>query len=267
MAFLFHNKILTMQNKLLTISIFIILIISSNNTLTGQRKGLTERQANTLDIMCGGDFSIRLISGDESILEVADVLNKRTSHEKFRLSSRFGINYYHGIGKRFSIKTGIRFANPGFSIASVEEIDPEQNINGIEKAYQTEGFHYQYKYQMIAVPLGLKYILNSGTCKPYVEFGVSTNFYQRTTVERRLYKAEKNQLLSKDRVFIDEPISQINYFGFISTGGDFVLSENIHGFSQIIARYQFNNLRPNSLISEKIVNLGMELGVRYIFRK
>lgn len=252
-----------MKNNLFTFSIFIILFIFSNNTLTSQ---INYRQANTVDLMFGGDFGIRLISGDEYIPEVLEALNRRRSFEEFRLSTRFGINYYHGIGEKLSLKTGIRLANPGFSIASVEEIDPEQNINDIEKTYKNGGFQYQYKYQMVAIPIGLKYMLGGGFCNPYVEFGVSTNFYWRTAVEQKLYTAEKNQLISSNQIFIDEPLSQTNFFGFISSGGDFALGENLHGFSQIVVRYQFNNLRPESLLTEKMINIGLELGVRYIFR-
>jgi len=228
------------------------------------------RQPNSIDLSIGGDLGMHIINGDESLPEIEELMKRRNSLERHRLSSRFGINYYHGIGQRISLKSGIRYANPGFSISSIEEIDLEQNINSINKSYQHEsqgGFQYEYKYQMLAVPVGLKYMLSKNSFGSYLELGVSTYFYHRTLVEKSLFQGEGNQLLSQESIFIEEPISQFNFFGFISCGSDFPIWKNLHGFSQIIVRYQINELRPESLIEEKMIILGLELGVRYVFIK
>lgn len=254
-----------MKNDLITPLIIIVLFIFFNNTLTGQKRGLVYRQASSIDFMVGGDFGLRLIGGDESIPEVFEVMTKRNAYEDFRLSTRFGINYYHGIGERFSLKTGIRIANPGFSISSIDPIDPEQNINSISKVYDSNGTHYQFKYQMLVLPIGLKYIISErGNCNPYVEFGISTNFYRKTIIEGNIYESTSNKPIDQKTVIINEPISKTNFMGFVASGGDFALGRNLHGFSQLVARYQFNNLRPDSLISEKLINLGLEVGMRYI---
>lgn len=250
-------KNLTLKHSLL------ILFLTSFSTLSAQR-GLVYKQANTIDILVGGDFGWRFIDGDESDPTVAEAINNRKQFEEFRLSYRFGINYYHGIGERLSLKTGIRFANPGFSISSVEPIDPEQNINSIFKTYQYEGPEYRYKYQMIVVPLGLKYTIGGSFCNPYFELGISSNFYWRTSVEERIF--ESNKLVDQNTFIIEEPINRTNFIAFIGTGGDFVIANNIHGFTQLMARYQLNNLRSDKVIVERMVSLGMEVGVRYIFR-
>ena len=254
-----------MNNNLITSISFILLFIFSNNTLTGQR-GLTYRQANTFDIMIGGDFGASLINGDETNPEVAEILDRRKKAEDFRLSKRFGINYYHGISERFALKSGFRFADAGFSISAVEEFDVEQDINTINKVSQNNGFNYAYKYQMFEVPLGLKLSLGGGNCNPYVEFGISAHLYRQTAVEKSLYKVEGNELISNNTVFLDEPLSEVNFFGFISSGGAFSIAGNVQGFSQLVFRYQLNNLRPESLITEKMINIGLELGVRYVFK-
>ena len=259
-----------MNNNLLTLSLILVAFLFHNNTLTSQDRTLLTKQANTFDIVIGGDLGIRLISGDESLPEVKAIMDRRNEFEDYRLNSRFGINYYLGLGDRLSIKTGIRFANPGFSISSIEEINPEQNINDINKTYQFEskgGFQYEYKYQMIAVPIGIKYTLGRVYCNPYVEVGVSTYFYRKTLVEQSQFIATGNERINKNALLIEEPISKTNYFGFIASGGDFPIGNNLHGFSQIVLRYQFNNLRPESRIEEKMILMGMELGVRYIFEK
>jgi len=255
-----------MQNNLITSLIFIFLFIFFNNTLTGQRRGLVYRQANAFDIIIGGDFGATLISGEETLPEVAEVLDRRNTAEDFRLSKRFGINYYHGISGRLALKTGFRFANPGFSISAVEEFNAEQDINTIDKISKTNGFNYAYKYQMFEVPLGLKLSLGGGACNPYVEFGISTHFYRQTAIEKTLYKAEGNELISNSSFLLDEPLSEVNYFGFISSGGAFSIAGNVQGFSQLVLRYQLNNLRPESLITEKMINIGLELGIRYVFK-
>ena len=255
-----------MKNNFITILILILFFHFSNNTLTGQIDSLN-RQPPTFDLLVGGDFGLRLLSGNEALPEVVDIMNRRNSTEDFRLSARFGFNYYHGIGRRFSLKTGVRFANPGFSVSSVEEFDHEQNIDFIDKSYQNEGFHYQYKYQMFEIPLGIKFIFGKNILNPYLEFGVATNFYRGTVIEKSIYAAQGNELLSKNSVFTSESIGQINFMGFIGVGDSLAITKKIQGFSQMIFRYQLNDLRPESMIEERLMSMGMEIGVRYIIMK
>lgn len=125
-------------------------------------------------------------------------------------------------------------------------VDVQQNINEIDKIYQQRGTIYQYDYQLVEIPIGLRYILSWSLCKPYVEFGI----------------APKDEFNNK--ITIEEQINQFNFIGFLATGGDFIISEHFSGFTQLVAvgRYQLNNLRIGEP-EERILSLGLEVGIRF----
>lgn len=244
-----------MKNKaILLLSIFACSVFYSY----GQPRGLKySNQKSTLDIVIGGDFGFRLIQGNSSDTESNQKLQNREGFENQKLNHRFGFNYYHGISERISIKTGLRIANPGFGFSNVNKIDPKTDINLIEKSYQQNGLEYRYNYQMLEIPLGIKYVITGSTCKPYLELALSANFYGNTIVKEISYEGKVI-----DKVKISENINPVNYIANFSAGGDFIITDKIAGFSQLVARYQINNLRIGE-IEEKIFGLGLELGIRY----
>jgi len=237
---------------------FLVLAIISLIYLEGysQSRGLKYRQVSSIDVVIGGDFGFRLISGDTDNPEIFQKIENRKKEERHRTNYRFGFNYYHAISSRFLIKTGLRIANPGFSTSPINEIDISQDINSIKKVYYQQGPDYRYKYQLIEIPFGFKYAISRSFCNPYLEFGVASNFYLQTTVDKRVTER------GFGRSTIHEEINRINFISFLATGGDFRISNNVSGFSQLVARYQLNNLRQGELV-EKIISVGMELGVRY----
>jgi len=242
-----------MKNHITLLSLITLFLISSIN-LFGQNRW--SKQASSIDVVIGGDFGFRLLKGDDSSPGINEKLENREAFEKSKLNYRYGINYYQGISASWLIKTGIRFSNPGFSISSIEQIDVNVNINDIKKAFLLNGPEYRYKYQMLEIPLGLKYVISGSKCNPYVEFGASANLYSKTTIE------EISNDGKKDFNQVKEKINKLNYIGFIGFGGNFYISENISGFSQFMLRYQLNNLRTDD-VEERMVAMGLELGIKY----
>jgi hypothetical protein len=244
-----------MKNKII---LLLSIVISSISYSYGQPRGLKfSNQKSTLDIVVGGDFGFRQIKGNSSHVESNQIVQNREGFENQKLNYRFGFNYYHGISERILIKTGLRIANPGFGFSNVDKIDPKTDINLIEKSYQQNGLEYRYNYQILEVPLGIKYVITGSTCKPYVELAVSANFYGNTIVKEISYEGKVI-----DKVKISENINPINYIANFSAGGEFIITDKIAGFSQLVARYQINNLRIGE-IEEKLFGLGLEMGIRY----
>ena len=243
------------QLKLPLLALLAILISSFD--LRSQPRGLNySHQKHTIDIVIGGDFGFRMISGDTSNPEISQQVNNRERYEDFKLNTRFGINYNYGITGSLVLKTGIRIANPGFSISSVHKIDPQQDVNTISKSFMLQGLDYKYKYQLIEIPIACRYVFSGSWCKSFVEIGIHPNFYWRTVVKETNYEGASNKKI------ISENINTVNFMGTLAAGGDFIITDEISGFSQLVARYQFNNLRTGGL-SEKIIGLGLELGLRF----
>lgn len=215
--------------------------------------------SNSIDLILGGDFGFRIIDQKNNSQAAIQEYENRSKLETYKINYRIGLNYIHGISKMFSIKTGVRLSNPGFSVLGVEEIDPNQNINTVEKqiSRNQEGSTFKYGYQLVEIPLGLRYTLTKSTCEPFFELGVATNVYWRTKVSRQKFTQRGNG----HQIVNEKEINRLNFIGFLSIGGNINFTQNISGFTQLIARYQLDNFRESAL-SEKIVSLGLEFGVR-----
>ncbi|MEM8527421.1 MAG: hypothetical protein AAGG68_22460 [Bacteroidota bacterium] len=244
-----------MKQNSLFLSITLFFTLNTFN-LQAQSSRFKSVQANSFDLIIGGDFGYRLIDGNTNDSKIAEVIANRERFENYKLNYRFGFNYYKGIGESLLAKIGIRFANPGFSTGSIEPIDLQQNINEIDKIYQQRGTIYHYNYQIIELPVGLRYIVSWSLCKPYVEAGVAPNIYWRTFIEEEHYQENHNTTI------IEEPINRFNFIGFLATGGDFIISKHLSGFTQLVGRYQLNNLRTSEL-EERILSMGFEVGIRF----
>ena len=147
------------------------------------QKRYRDVQVNSIDAYLGGDIGVRLISAND--IEDASALSNRDKLESYKFNYKFGLDYNHGIGRSLILRTGIRISNPGFSISKVEEIDFDDGINQVQKlADPIEGTRYRVKYNMIGIPVGLKYILSKGNCVPYFQVGLIPSFYLGTNVRQ-----------------------------------------------------------------------------------
>ena len=219
--------------------------------------------SNSIDLIVGVDIGFRVIDTKNSSSAARAEYENRSKFETYKANYRIGFNYIHGIGERLSIKSGIRLSNPGFSVSGVEDIDINQSLNSIEKQKNNTlgGFIYNYGYQLFEIPLGLRYTLTKNNCEPFFELGISNNLYWRTKIIRK--RVGRGGYSSE--VIKESEINRLNFVGFISTGGNINLNEDFSLFSQLIARYQLNNLRKSEL-SERIVSIGLEFGLRrYIY--
>ena len=214
------------------------------------------RQRSAIDLVIGGDFGFHLISGNTANPEAQQFVLNREGYEQNKLNYRFGLNYHHGITRSLTAKIGIRYANPGFVTSPIEIFDPNQDINTVEKVFEPFGAEYRYEYQMIALPLGVKYTLANAVCEPYFEAGVSPALYLRTEVQEKTYEG------TTTRITLKENMNQVNFIGFASVGGNLNLTQSLSGFTQLVGRYQFNSLRKGP-VQEQLMSFGLEVGLRY----
>ncbi|MEL6866989.1 MAG: hypothetical protein AAFP19_21370 [Bacteroidota bacterium] len=242
------------MKSLPTLCFLLLCLLSS--ALDAQSHRWDGRLAHSIDLVIGGDFGFRILDQDASQNDIINAYDNRNLFENYKLSHRFGFNYYHGIGPNLAIKTGLRWANPGFSISAISPIDINQDINEIQKIYDEYGTTYRYNYQLLEIPLGLKFVLPKSVCNPFFEVGIAPNYYRKTVVEQ---KGPFGESFSNA---IEEDINRWNFVGFLSAGGNFAISNSISGFTQMVGRYQINSLRKSAL-SERMISLGIEIGIKY----
>lgn len=240
------------------IKIAILLTSVSLVYISHAQRGYKSKRANSLDLVVSGDVGYRLISILDS--SVKEQLENRITSESFKLNYKAGLNFNFGLNKKLLLKTGIRVSNPGYSITSVERIDFNQDVNDIVKKplRRDDASKYEYKvqYNLLQVPLGIKYIASRGACEPYFELGIMPSFYGGT----KIYELQSDETRS-ETINVEENINTINYISFISTGGNYRIADNASLFLQMSANYQLNNLRKGDL-KENLVSLGVEAGVR-----
>lgn len=235
--------------KLITASLCLICFINLVNAQGHYRLN------NSIDIVVGADLGYRLIQETKNHQEVQQKEN-RDNLERLKSNYRFGLNYIQGLSSRFCIRTGLRYANPGFTILNAEKLDLSKDINAVEKKYSLhEGLDYKYSYHILEIPLGIRYVVSNSACNPYIEAGIAPSFYLNTKIKEE----GSSSFLKK------EAISEWNYIAFFSTGGDFALNDKLNAFTQIMARYQLNNLRQAAEIKEQILSVGIETGIRLQF--
>lgn len=245
------------MKTVITLFFFLAFTFISRTNLHSQSRGLIQVQGNSFDIISGGDLGFSLISGDTSQNDTK-VLMQNRSHEAPKINVRYGFNLNLGISPAIQIKTGVRYANPGLSVGKINAFDARQDINSIKKIGNIQGHYYRYNHQFIEIPMGIKYTLINSYCNPFMEIGVTLNRYLGTKVQ------ETNDEGLSNTIWINEDFRTMNYFGFVSFGGDFYISRNITGFSQMVIRYQLNDLRNNEIV-ERLTGIGLEVGVRYHF--
>ena len=115
--------------KLITI-VFLFTTVSFVYNSHAQN-GYKSKRANSIDIVFSGDIGYRLISTLDSSVE--EQVENRITSESFKLNYKAGLNFNFGLNGSLLLKTGVRFANPGYSITSVERIEFDQDVNDIVK--------------------------------------------------------------------------------------------------------------------------------------
>ncbi|KGE89764.1 MAG: outer membrane beta-barrel protein [Phaeodactylibacter xiamenensis] len=236
--------------------IITLLFLSSASDLCAQYGRSGWRQQDAFDVVVGGDFGFHLISGNTADEAAAPMISNRQGYENNKLNYRLGFNYYLGLSPSLAIKAGARYANPGFTTSPVESFDPAQDINTVGKEFEPFGSEYRYEYQMFEFPVGVKYTLINSICEPYFEVGISPAIYWRTLVQQRSYEGGTSV------TEVRESMNRLNFIGFLSVGGNLNLTQSLSGFTQLIGRYQLNNLRKGP-VQERLLGLGLEMGLRY----
>ena len=112
------------------------------------------------------------------------------------------------------------------------------------------------QYNLLQVPIGIKYFTSRGSCEPYFELGVIPSFAEGTKIFE-IHPDETRGL----GINLEENINKINFISFISAGGNYRIADNFSLFFQMTANYQMNNLRRSDL-KESVVSVGVEVGFR-----
>lgn len=221
-----------------------------------QRWNLTQK--HSIDIVTGGDYGFRSITGDRNNPTVPQLIANRQKNEVPKFNYRIGVNYSYFLTDKLFIKSGIRLSNPGFKTGLIADFDPTSNINLVEKIHQDDGIEAQFEYIFLEIPTLIRYVYSGTWCRSFLEAGFSSNFYLHSIITKT------HQDGTKERTITQEEIRRYNLIGNLSLGAEMEITKDIAWFIQLNGRYQFANLR-RSQITERIGSAGVETGVRFLF--
>ena len=200
-------------------------------------------------------MAFRLLQSASEDALTQEVLDRRNTLENYKFNLKFGLDYHLGFGRSYAFKMGLRYANPGFSVDGVSTWERNHEINSEPWLQDHYGSNLTYNYQMVEIPLGIKFSAYRSTCQPYVELGVAPTYYSKTIIREEKYDG------TRTKTSRDENLTRWNYVAFGTAGGNFSITKVLYGFTQIVARYQLNELRTD-YIRERLLGLGLECGLR-----
>ena len=92
----------------------------------------------------------------------------------------------------------------------------------------------------LEVPLLARYLFSAGKCTPYIETGISTNYYLTTGVKERLEGGTKK---FRER---NDAVRPVHFTGHLDAGLQYRYSDRQALFVQAALRYQLNTIEEGS---------------------
>lgn len=166
---------------------------------------------------------------------------------------RFGVNFNARIFDDLLFKTGLRFAEVGFS--SQKSFDDIYNVSmfGIFNPL----FIISYQYRFIEIPLVFRYEIGKKKLQFYVEAGFSPHFYLNSQ------EVVDFELDTRTTTF-DDSVKRTNIAFVFAVGVNYKISKYLQMFIQPTIRNFKNNSRIifGILLNDRPVSYGLEIGVR-----
>ena len=232
----------------------VILLLSLCYACTSSAQKNSFKEKNSIDFLFGYDVVFQ---------QVDHLLDQQNIYIKPKSALRLGFNYNYKLARNLYLKTGLRYANPGYErtfykvpiISNSTEITlRDQSVN-----YQIDQIK-SYKYHLIETPLMLRYVYSSKCVKTYIEGGISSNVYLGSHVKTNLAQSESEM----ENGFEKEALKKVHLAAHFSFGADVLTWNQCALFIQLNTKYSLQNIREENY-QEKHISLGWQSGVRYHF--
>jgi len=162
-------------------TVMLLLCLWYAHTSCAQKTSFKEK--NSIDFLFGYDAVFQ---------EVDHQLDKQGIYIKPKSALRLGFNYNYKLVRNLYLKTGLRYANPGYERTFYKE---SAGFNSTDLELRDQSIIYEvdqiksYKYHLIETPLMLRYVYSSKCVKTYIEGGISSNVYLGSHVKTNLARA------------------------------------------------------------------------------
>jgi Outer membrane protein beta-barrel domain len=207
---------------------------------------------SSIDYMISPDFTYRYTNtfGNNSFVQIFS-----DSIEKPSFGYHIGVNYNHKISKNMYLSGGIQFSKMGYSasldnLIFASDIDP---FSGLPTSAHSLKIYYDF--QLIAIPIELRYNFNDNKFSPYLKIGLAPTY--------NLFSRTKSTLdMEDEQIRINNYLlNHFTAFLQIGIGGNLQLNDKWQIFAHQTLHYQLTSLR-NTGDKIHLYSIGLELGTR-----
>lgn len=205
-------------------------------------------------------------------IETDAILETRARHEAPRIQYRLGVDYLYAITPQLQIKTGLRYAEVGYTATEsstdstlIWASDHDGNggvIGPPPSMVQIESIEIFKKHRYLTVPLLLRYTPSQTAFSPFIEAGVSSHIYINTNNISIVDGERSSSIYRSTQLVTYEPMQWV---GVLGIGFSYTFGDNYYLSLAANGRYHLNLLAQNTNINERLYNYGGELSIGYKF--
>jgi hypothetical protein len=198
---------------------------------------------------------------DETIY-IDNIINQLKLKDSRKLSGTLGIAVNKGLSDKVFLRTGLSFSSFAFSQSNDDSFQwPSQHDGngGFDSSVDpgeslSDRINFSTSYWFIDLPIGIRKEFGCKKLSPYLEGGLSINYYLTTRSVQHITEKE----VSFNR---NESIKTMNVFGYLSAGLNYQVKESWQTYFQLGFSQQINSL-TSELIKERLNRYGIEVGFR-----
>ena len=236
--------------QLLSILVFVVIFISQS--LTAQI---------SLELVGGLDRSFRSLIVSDISNQL--VIESRKENEISKLQHRFGINALVTLLPSLQFKSGLRYAETGYIVATYSETQVWGG--GTSELPYLQELYKDYVY--LEVPLQLRWsLLHDSKISPFIEGGINPHFNLHRKTNQVYSDGNIVSMKSNERETPQVTYRSVYYVAVGSLGASVQITDALYLTALTTGRFHLTELNKNdSPINEKHKSIGGEFGVGYQF--
>jgi hypothetical protein len=208
---------------------------------------------SSIDYVISPDFTYRIqqYEGTDFVKTVKELNDK---NDLAKIGGHFGIGYNQKLTSKLWLKLGFQISNMGYRRAKQIAMWGNNNNNGVfdTTATLSNSIESSYNFNLIHLPIVLRYQFSERKFSPYFEIGVVPSYL----IEGYLNFVNNGQSVKSD-LPINGNFAALLHWGF---GANYQLNEKWQLYFQPTIRYQLTT--HSAPIKEHLYTIGIELGAR-----
>ena len=202
------------------------------------------------------------------------------TEEEHKFSSTIGARVEYQMSKHWSFKSGVTYANTSITVNPKTIYAQPDNTGRVKYRFNTSsGYGYllpsfsnnpsvgdslsaistAHNLRYIALPIGIKYQISTGSFNVNVFSGLSVNFLTRGKLETTLENDTDNE---KEFLKSIKGLKKIYFSGLAGFGVDYNLSKTLTIIFAPTLKFALNSINHGSIVKSYPNSFGLETGLK-----